>query len=99
MQLFNLLKDNNQIHRTPKAAPVINNVMWEVDMSICEEIEKAAGELPEGYILSVHVENGSAWIDMVRHGKNFDVSDVDESGDTIATKISQCVKIAKICGT
>lgn len=34
------------------------------DLTIDRVMEDAAGELPEGYVIELNVENGAAWINM-----------------------------------
>jgi glycine/D-amino acid oxidase-like deaminating enzyme len=36
---------------------------WLPDAALARAIERAAGELPEGHAISVHVERGAGWVE------------------------------------
>jgi len=48
-------------------------------MRIRDEIERAAKELPDGYVLSLNVEQGAAWISLAKNGAEINVNDVEGS--------------------
>lgn len=36
---------------------------WMAEAALARAIERAAGELPEGHMISVHVERGAGWVE------------------------------------
>jgi len=56
-----------------------------------EEIEMAARDLPEGWIVEVYVENGAAWVRLDHDGEGIDV---DCSDMTLAQQVEACVRTA-----
>ena len=62
-------------------------------MTLEESINHAAEELPEGWIIEINVENGSAWVDLYDGSGNH--SHFHAVG-TISEQVSEAISHAKL---
>jgi len=65
-------------------------------MELNEAVELAAKDLPDGYIINLGMENGAAWVELIRpDSKEFGFADnVDGADRTLAEQIKYAVDIA-----
>jgi hypothetical protein len=61
-------------------------------MSLEQSIEKAAESLPAGWIVSVHVENGAAWVTAER--PNGTKASVESSDRDLCEQVTDAVRLA-----
>ncbi len=62
-------------------------------MTIDDAIEQAARDLPHGYLISIHVERGAAWVQMnTPHPSELLISTDSESN--FPSQIIECVESA-----
>lgn len=60
-------------------------------MTLEESINEAAKELPEGWIIEINVENGSAWVNLYDGCGN----SAAVSGETLSQQVSAAISHAK----
>ena len=65
-------------------------------MNLNEAVELAAKDLPGGYIITLEIENGAAWIELVRpDGIEWGFADdIDGADRTLAEQIKYAMDIA-----
>ena len=65
-------------------------------MDLDEGVELAAEDLPDGYIINLGMENGAAWVELIRpDSKEFGFADdIDGADRTLADQIKCAVDIA-----
>lgn len=65
-------------------------------MELDEAVELAAKDLPDGYIINLGMENGAAWVELIRpDSKEFGFADdIDGADRTLAEQIKYAVDIA-----
>jgi hypothetical protein len=66
-------------------------------MNLAEQIEIAARDLPAGYIINLGMENGAAWVELLRpdNTMEYGLADTIDGGDrTLAEQIEYAVKLA-----
>ena len=65
-------------------------------MDLMQAINNAARDLPDGYIINLGMENGAAWVELIRpDSKEFGFADnIDGADRTLAEQIKYAVDIA-----
>ena len=59
-------------------------------LTVDQAIEESAGALPDGYVIEVNVENGSAWVNM--YGPNGSDIELPECVDcTLAEQVQEAM--------
>tara|TARA_Y100000401_G_scaffold100352_1_gene89170 strand:- start:283 stop:498 length:216 start_codon:yes stop_codon:yes gene_type:complete len=65
-----------------------------IELTVDQAIEDAASDLPEGYVIELNIENGSAWINM--YGPNGSDVEFPECVDsTLAEQIQDAMHSAQ----
>ncbi len=57
-----------------------------------ETINKICGHLPEGYIISLNLENGSAWVELLDSNGNYVLPDTTDK--TIIEQLNDALCVA-----
>ena len=69
-----------------------------IELTVDQAIENAARELPEGYVIELNVENGSAWLNM--YGPNGSDVKLPECVDsTLAERVRNAIDHALWLGS